>query len=463
MLIVFLLLMLLYDVAGNADVGVAKSESWHAANVGVALPRSMPPLRLHVVDKVERVTTQLDGGDPTGTGCLNRCGMFAMETLIHRALLSSAVDSLRVSSVRGADVIFVPAYANCFAKMALKNGTVRYSRKGLEMLYKMSVDDLMSRQLLRDEFERRRGHSFLWSVPNGMGRLQLAVNLPHWSAESALVSNGDCSQRDRYRPETDIVVPGRLEADVLALGTSHRSMRSVRERSLLAVFSGIIDERNYEYSSGTRQAFLRASGSPTHGDRVRIYNRADKSGATGRTQAAAFVRDALDAIFCLCPPGWALWTPRPVQALMLGCIPVILGDSLALPFANLFDWSTFSIKLPESDAERIADVLGELERNHMDHLVELQRNVIRVRTHFHYYERKPGQLGYGLLHSLLWSLFQQQATDRAHWQHSNDFWPTFQIEGGSVRESVADLDEEATKEERRQRRRSRLFGLRSQR
>ena len=49
--------------------------------------------------------------------------------------------------------------------------------------------------------------------------------------------------------------------------------------------------------------------------------------------------------FCLIMGGYAPWTPRLVEILMAGCIPVIFSSWL-LPFSNLIDWSRCSVRVP---------------------------------------------------------------------------------------------------------------------
>ena len=45
---------------------------------------------------------------------------------------------------------------------------------------------------------------------------------------------------------------------------------------------------------------------------------------------------------------------------MFGCVPVILADGYELPMSWLFDWSKFSIRLPEIEYRRLPDVLAKV-------------------------------------------------------------------------------------------------------
>ncbi|EER01965.1 hypothetical protein Pmar_PMAR007658, partial [Perkinsus marinus ATCC 50983] len=55
-----------------------------------------------------------------------------------------------------------------------------------------------------------------------------------------------------------------------------------------------------------------------------------------------------DSTFCFIPRGNTPWTRRIFDAIISGCIPVVLSNAIVFPFESLLDWSLFTIKLPES-------------------------------------------------------------------------------------------------------------------
>ena len=52
--------------------------------------------------------------------------------------------------------------------------------------------------------------------------------------------------------------------------------------------------------------------------------------------------------FCLCPGGWAPWSPRMIESLFIGCIPVILADDLALPASRYINKEEYLVALPQN-------------------------------------------------------------------------------------------------------------------
>lgn len=74
----------------------------------------------------------------------------------------------------------------------------------------------------------------------------------------------------------------------------------------------------------------------------------------------AYYEDMRRSVFCLCPLGWAPWSPRIVESLQQGCIPVIISDNIILPFREFVDWPAITVHVPEKDVPRLDEILSAI-------------------------------------------------------------------------------------------------------
>jgi hypothetical protein len=83
--------------------------------------------------------------------------------------------------------------------------------------------------------------------------------------------------------------------------------------------------------------------------------------------------------FCLCPSGYEVASPRVVEAIYLECVPVVIGDDYALPFADVLNWAAFSVRVAVGDIPRLKEILAAVSPRQY---IRMQRRVRAVRRHF---------------------------------------------------------------------------------
>lgn len=91
----------------------------------------------------------------------------------------------------------------------------------------------------------------------------------------------------------------------------------------------------------------------------------------------------LGSKFCLHVKGFEVNTARIGDSLYYGCVSVIIANYYDLPFANVLNWNSFSVTVTTSDIPLLKKILKGIICS--NEYLMLQRNVLKVRTHFQWH------------------------------------------------------------------------------
>lgn len=115
----------------------------------------------------------------------------------------------------------------------------------------------------------------------------------------------------------------------------------------------------------------------------------------------------LGSKFCIHAKGFEVNTARIGDAIYYGCVPVVLADHYDLPFADILDWSRFSVVVSTEDIPFLKKILKEIVDS--DKYVKLQKNVLKVQNHFQWH-RKP--IDFDTFYMVMYELWVRRSSIR---------------------------------------------------
>ncbi|KAJ9540414.1 hypothetical protein OSB04_026920 [Centaurea solstitialis] len=290
-----------------------------------------------------------------------RCAshLFASEVAIHKALLKSRVRTFDPSL---ANFFFVPVYVSC--NFSTVNGfpSMLHARGLLS-----SAVELVSSELPFWNRNNGSDHIFVASHDYGacfhaMEGRAVADGIPEFMKNSIVLQTFGVKYRHPCQDVQNIVIPPYVSPEKVH---SIRSTLPVNSRrDIFVFFRGKMEvhPKNVSgqfYSKRVRSQILRKYGS----DR-RFYLK--------RNRFAGYMSEIVRSVFCLCPLGWAPWSPRLVESVALGCVPVIIADGIRLPFGNAVPWSEISLTVPEKDVGKLGRILEHVAATNLS---SIQRNL----------------------------------------------------------------------------------------
>ncbi|XP_065868155.1 probable glucuronoxylan glucuronosyltransferase IRX7 [Euphorbia lathyris] len=278
----------------------------------------------------------------------NRCSthLFASEVAIHKALSNS--DDVRTFDPYQADFFFVPVYVSC--NFSTVNGfpAIGHARP----LLKSAVDFVSKNYPFWD---RSNGSDHVFVASHDFGACFHTLEdraredgIPEFLRNSIMLQTFGVNYDHPCQNVENVVIPPYISPESVRSTLREASLTGGR-RDIWAFFRGKMElhPKNVSgryYSKKVRTAIWRKF----NGDR-RFYLQ--------RERFAGYQSEIVRSVFCLCPLGWAPWSPRLVESVALGCVPVIIADGIRLPFSSAVPWPEISLTVAEKDVGKLGKIL----------------------------------------------------------------------------------------------------------
>ncbi|CAM6105316.1 unnamed protein product [Calypogeia fissa] len=288
-----------------------------------------------------------------------RCSshLFAAEVALHQILLESR---LRTMDPDTADFFFVPVYVSC--NFSPKNGFPSLSNA--TTMIRAAVD-VISRQMIYWNRSGGSDHIFVATHDYGacfqsMDGLAKARGIPEFLEKSIILQTfGQKDGRHPCQQAESIVIPPYISPQSMQ---KYSAPVEQQERRILAHFRGKLElhPKNVSgqfYSKGVRTVMWQKF-------------RKNRRFLVRRKRLQGYQLEMLHSKFCLAPLGWAPWSPRIVESVLYGCVPVIIADNIALPYSNVIDWPSISITVRERDVGKLDQILRHVAATNLSTIQE---------------------------------------------------------------------------------------------
>lgn len=291
--------------------------------------------------------------------CTNH--LFAAEVALHKAFLSLEGD-VRTEDPYEADFFFVPVYVSC--NFSTINGfpAIGHARSLINDAIK-----LVSTQY--PFWNRTSGSDHVFTATHDFGSCfhtmedrAIADGVPIFLRNSIILQTFGVTFNHPCQEVENVVIPPYISPE--SLHKTQKNIPVTKERDIWVFFRGKMElhPKNISgrfYSKRVRTNIWRSYG----GDR-RFYLQ--------RQRFAGYQSEIARSVFCLCPLGWAPWSPRLVESVALGCVPVIIADGIRLPFPSTVRWPDISLTVAERDVGKLGDILEHVAATNLS---AIQRNL----------------------------------------------------------------------------------------
>lgn len=278
-----------------------------------------------------------------------RCSnhLFASEVALHKALQESDV---RTFDPWEADFFFVPVYVSC--NFSTVNGfpAIGHARPLLA-----SAIQHISTQLPFWNRSLGADHVFVASHDYGacfhaMEDVARADGIPDFLKKSIILQTFGVKHQHPCQDVENVLIPPYVSPEKVQ--STLDSAPANGQRDIWVFFRGKMEVHPKNISGRFYSKAVRTAIWQKYGGNRKFYLK--------RHRFAGYQSEIVRSVFCLCPLGWAPWSPRLVESVVLGCVPVIIADGIRLPFSQAIRWPEISLTVAEKDVGKLGMILEDV-------------------------------------------------------------------------------------------------------
>jgi hypothetical protein len=185
-----------------------------------------------------------------------------------------------------------------------------------------------------------------------------------------------------YRHGYDVVLPQFTGLKLNKSIDSNINMLSKKKKRLF-YFAGALDHATASKSARGRLSSLWKDIMTNH-----TYNMTTEiegkqfdtiTIVAGHVKPDEYIESIQSSVFSLCPEGFLPWSPRLYEAIQIGAIPIIMADSIVLPFERFIDWQSFSVKINVSNIGNMTHIDSRIK--HFEHYIKRKLSSARPYVH----------------------------------------------------------------------------------
>jgi hypothetical protein len=257
-----------------------------------------------------------------------------------------------------ADFMYVPFTPACFTTIyqAVDKVTHDVIFPNLKEVRKYS-GSVLQQLAIHSAFPSNRHKPHIFVSAQGFGRLLVGntgfevpgvagnktfdkFNFILWGA------NGELNDASFKPSSGDVVVPVLVAERKLRISPGAR-------RPILVSFSGKIYTDYHLHSRGTRQFIARGILSGRNGFKSIVFRNTSKS------RWVDIHAQMTRSKFCLALEGWWSWTPRITEAVVSGCVPVLVSANQHVPFHRTIPFDKYGLQIHPRDLASLPSILQD--------------------------------------------------------------------------------------------------------